>query len=81
VRKTLRNFRNVSLGILVAVTISGCATSSELEDLNNDLEELDQLNDELDDALTDLDNAIDDFDAFAACMEMWDYNPPEGTCE
>ncbi len=74
-------FRNLSLGLLVAFTFSGCATASDLEDLNNDIEELDQLNQELDDALTELDNAVDDFDAFAACMEMWDYNPPAGVCK
>ena len=69
------------MGLLIAFTFSGCASASELEDLNNDLEELDQLNDELDDALNDLDDAIDDFDSFAACMESWDYNPPAGVCE
>lgn len=74
-------FRNFALGLLFAFTFSGCATASDLEDLNNDIEELDQLNQELDDALTELDNAVDDFDAFAACMEMWDYNPPAGICE
>jgi hypothetical protein len=73
--------RNLSLGLLVVFTFSGCASASDLEDLNNDLEELDQLNQELDDVLNELDNAVDDFDAFAACMEMWDYNPPTGVCE
>lgn len=76
-----QQIRNLFLGLTAACTLSGCASASDLEDLNNDLEELDQLNEELDDALTDLDNAIDDFDAVAACMEMWDYNPPTGVCE
>ena len=72
---------NFSIGLLAVFAFSGCASASDLEDLNNDLEELDQLNQELDDALNELDNAVDDFDAYAACMEMWDYNPPTGVCE
>jgi hypothetical protein len=79
--KRAKQFRNLSLGLLVCLTISGCASASELEDLNSDLEELDQLNQELDDALNDLGDAVDEFDAFAACMEMYEYNPPAGVCE
>ena len=37
-------FRNFALGLLFAFTFSGCATASDLEDLNNDIEEIDQLN-------------------------------------
>jgi len=80
-RDRTKKFRILSLSLLAVITISGCASASELEDLNNDLEELDQLNDELDDALNDLDEAIDDFDTYAACMESWNYDPPDGFCE
>ena len=31
--------------------------------------------------LNDLDEAIDDFDTYAACMESWNYDPPDGFCE
>ena len=44
-------------------------------------EELDKLEVELDDAINDLEKSLEDLETWNSCMEMYDYDPPEGMCE
>ena len=47
-----------------------------ITDLEKSLEDVD-----LDDAITDLEKSLEDFETWNSCMEMYDYDPPEGMCE
>jgi hypothetical protein len=56
------------------LTLSGCVT-------DEDIKELEKIEVELDDAIKDLEKTVDDFENWSNCMELYDYDPPEGLCE
>ena len=71
-------FRNQKIIVVLCgmflLTLSGCVTSEERE-------ELDKLEVELDNAINDLEKSLEDLETWNSCMEMYDYDPPEGMCE